>query len=101
MPGRSRRPSRRHHSSRFRRIIGTVAVVAFSLSLLTIGTLWSLKGSALAAVTELKPPFGGRTSANILVMGIDDGQGGLGRSDTMFLAHVDARDRQLSLLSIP
>jgi LCP family protein required for cell wall assembly len=52
-------------------------------------------------VGSLRKPFGGKSRVNILVLGLDDGQGGQGRSDTMLLVHVDPGARRLAALSIP
>jgi LCP family protein required for cell wall assembly len=63
--------------------------------------LGSLDGSPLTQLTSLAPPFEGKEQVNLLAMGIDDGRGGRGRSDTMLLVRVDTRARQVSALSIP
>ncbi len=96
-----RRAPRRQRPARWRRVVGSIAATALCLGLLTLGTLWSLRGGALAAMTDLRPPFGGRERVNILVLGIDDGQGGVGRSDTLLLARVDTKARRVTALSIP
>lgn len=75
--------------------------MALCLGTLTAGTLWSMHGGAMTAMEGLKPPFGGRKRVNVLVLGLDDGQGGLSRSDTMMLVHVDTVARRLAVLSIP
>jgi LCP family protein required for cell wall assembly len=67
----------------------------------TAGALWSLRGSGLSAISGFRAPFGGRKRVNLLVMGIDDGQGGQGRSDTMLLVRVDTDARRFGALSIP
>jgi LCP family protein required for cell wall assembly len=78
-----------------------VAAAALTLGGLTAGALWSLHGNALAAISALSPPFGGRRRVNLLVLGVDDGQGGNGRSDTMLLVRVNTRTRRIAALSIP
>jgi LCP family protein required for cell wall assembly len=52
-------------------------------------------------MSALAPPFGGRHRVNVLVMGVDDGQGGNGRSDTMLLIRVNTQSRRMAALSIP
>jgi polyisoprenyl-teichoic acid--peptidoglycan teichoic acid transferase len=68
---------------------------------MTAGVLWSLHGTPIAAMEAMQKPFGGKRRVNILVLGLDDGQGGQGRSDTMLLVHVDTLTHRLSALSIP
>jgi len=46
-------------------------------------------------------PFAGKRRVNILALGIDDGQGGQGRSDSILLVHVDTAAHRMSALSIP
>jgi LCP family protein required for cell wall assembly len=67
----------------------------------TLSSLWATHGTPLSAVDLVQKPFGGKRCANILVLGLDDGQGGQGRSDTMLLVHVDTIARRLTALSIP
>jgi LCP family protein required for cell wall assembly len=78
-----------------------MAAVGLCLGGMAAGTLWSQRKMVLATAGGLHPPFGGRKQANILVLGIDDGQGGRGRSDTMLLLRVDTEARRLAALSIP
>jgi LCP family protein required for cell wall assembly len=96
-----RRAPRRPRPGFWPRLAWCAAMVAGCLGGLTVAALWTMHGSVLAAAGELKPPFGGRKAVNILVLGVDDGQGGLGRSDTMLLARVDTTTRQVTALSIP
>jgi LCP family protein required for cell wall assembly len=78
-----------------------MAATGVCLGGLTAGTLWSLRTTPLALVNQFTPPFRGKKRVNVLVMGVDDGQGGLGRSDTMLLVHVDTISRRIEALSIP
>src|ERR1043166_5444951 len=96
-----RRARRRQRPALGRRLAWSAVAVAGCLSVLTAGTLRSLHGSVLAAAGAVAPPFGGKKAVNILVLGVDDGEGGLGRSDTMLLAHVDTAAHRVSALSIP
>lgn len=96
-----RRPRRRRAPARWRRAAWSVVGFVLCLGGLTAGALWSLHGGPLAAIGSLQKPFGGKRQVNILVLGLDDGQGGKGRSDTMLLVHVDAEARRLAALSIP
>ena len=98
---RPRRSSRGPLPSRWRRLAWSVVGAAFCLSGLTAAALSSLHGSPLAVVGSIRKPFGGKSHVNILVLGLDDGQGGQGRSDTMLLIHVDTEARRLAALSIP
>jgi polyisoprenyl-teichoic acid--peptidoglycan teichoic acid transferase len=79
----------------------SLAATGLCLGGLTAGTLWSLRATPLALVNQFHPPFRGKKRVNVLVMGVDDGQGGLGRSDTMLLVHVDTMTRRVEALSIP
>jgi len=101
MRRKSRTLPRRKPQSRLRRFIWSAAGTGLCLGGITAGTLWSIHGTPLAAVTAVGKPFGGKRRVNVLVMGIDDGQGGLGRSDSMLLVHVDTVAHQMSALSIP
>lgn len=97
----ARRPSGGRTPARWRRLVGSAVGTVLCLGGLTVGALWSLHGSPLAAVASLQKPFGGKRRVNILVLGLDDGQGGKGRSDTMLLVRVDTVARRLAALSIP
>jgi LCP family protein required for cell wall assembly len=55
----------------------------------------------VAVLPTFGKPFGGKRRANVLVLGIDDGQGGQGRSDSMLLVHIDTVSRHMTALSIP
>ena len=68
---------------------------------ITVGALWSIHGSPLAALPAVVQPFGGKQLVNVLILGLDDGQGGQGRSDSMLVAHIDTMSHQLGILSIP
>lgn len=71
------------------------------LGCVTIGGLWLLRARALTTLGSLTPPFGDRDQVNLLVLGVDDGRGGRGRSDTMMLLRVDTRAPRIVALSIP
>jgi polyisoprenyl-teichoic acid--peptidoglycan teichoic acid transferase len=98
---RPRRLIRRQRPARWRRLAWSVVGATLCLGGLTAGTLWSLHGSPLGVFGSLERPFGGKRRVNILVLGLDDGQGGQGRSDTMLLVHVDTVAGRLAALSIP
>jgi polyisoprenyl-teichoic acid--peptidoglycan teichoic acid transferase len=98
---RARRSVRRPRPTRWRRVAGSVLGTALCLGGLTAGALWSLHGGPLGIVGSMEKPFGGKNRVNILVLGLDDGQGGQSRSDTMLLVHVDTTARRLTALSIP
>jgi LCP family protein required for cell wall assembly len=83
------------------RVGWSLAAAVLCLAAVTLGALWSLHGSPVSAIPVIQPPFGGKKQVNLLVLGIDDGQGGQGRSDTMILAHVDTVARRITALSIP
>jgi polyisoprenyl-teichoic acid--peptidoglycan teichoic acid transferase len=97
----ARRGTARSISGRWRRLLWSLVGTGLCLGGMTVGVRWSLHGSPLAAMEAVQKPFGGKRRVNILVLGLDDGQGGQGRSDTMLLAHVDTMAHRLSALSIP
>src|SRR5438552_3112714 len=101
MPRKSRSVPRRKSTGRLRRFLWSAAGTGLCLGGITAGALWSIHGSPLAAVTAVGKPFGGKRRVNVLVLGIDDGQGGQGRSDSMLLVHIDTGSRYISALSIP
>jgi polyisoprenyl-teichoic acid--peptidoglycan teichoic acid transferase len=78
-----------------------VAVAVVGLSCVTVAALWLLRAHALTSLGSLTSPFGGRDRANLLVLGVDDGRGGLGRSDTMLLVRVNTKTPRIAALSIP
>src|SRR5207244_5010819 len=85
----------------WRRVAWSLAAAALCLASVTLGALWSMHGAPLSAMPGLQPPFRGKKRVNLLVLGIDDGQGGEGRSDTMMLAYIDTVARRITALSIP
>jgi polyisoprenyl-teichoic acid--peptidoglycan teichoic acid transferase len=101
MRRRTRPFQRRRSASRFRRFVWSAAGTGICLGGITAGALWSIHGSPLAALPAVGKPFSGKRRANVLVLGLDDGQGGQGRSDSMLLVHVDTEPGRLSALSIP
>jgi LCP family protein required for cell wall assembly len=101
MRRKSRAVPRRRSTTRFRRFLWSAAGTGLCLGGLTAGTLWSTHASSFATMSALSQPFGGKRRVNVLVLGIDDGQGGLGRSDSMLLVHIDTSSRRMSALSIP
>src|SRR5215208_1409994 len=86
-----RLPRRRRRPPRWRRFLWSLVTAVACLGCVTAGALWLLRARALTTLGSLTPPFGGREQVNLLVLGVDDGRGGLGRSDTMLLLHVDTR----------
>lgn len=48
-----------------------------------------------------KPPFGGKTHVNILLLGVDEPEGGVSRSDTIKVISVNLAKERISMLSIP
>src|SRR5438876_5424203 len=101
MPRKTHGLPRRKFASRWRRLIWSAAGTGLCLGGVTAGTFWSIRGTPWAALATVGKPFGGKRRANVLVLGLDDGQGGQGRSDSMLLVHVDTVSRQMSALSIP
>jgi LCP family protein required for cell wall assembly len=101
MRRKTRSVPRRKSASHWRRFIGTAVGTGLCLGGITLGTLWSIHGSPLAAVPAIGKPFGGKQRVNVLVLGLDDGQGGQGRSDSMLLIHIETTSHRLSALSIP
>lgn len=49
----------------------------------------------------VSPPFGGRDLVSILVLGVDDRGGVLGRSDAMMLVFVGPKTNKVAILHIP
>src|SRR3954454_12377447 len=101
MRRKSRALPRRASRSRFRRRVWSAAGTGLCLGGLTAGTLWSLHGGPLTVVAAAGKPLAGKRRVNILALGIDDGQGGQGRSDSILLVHVDTAAHRMSALSIP
>jgi polyisoprenyl-teichoic acid--peptidoglycan teichoic acid transferase len=96
-----RLPRRRRRPPRWRRFLWSLVTAVACLGCVTAGALWLLRARALTTLGSLTPPFGGCEQVNLLVLGVDDGRGGLGRSDTMLLLHVDTRAPRIAALSIP
>ncbi|NLK52722.1 MAG: LCP family protein [Syntrophomonadaceae bacterium] len=97
LPSRVQRKQARQKRSRWRRIVFLLTLVLTVF----IGYEWASGWLGVPSLTSLTTGLNSKQPINILLVGSDSRGGDRGRSDTIVLATVNLREKQVSLLSIP